>query len=88
MLRFGYAFNLSDGFGGMGIYMNPAIGIKLQLSPMIGLNFSAGYAYQGYGGIPKEGGYGYYYIKDRANPNQKYEAKGVGAISLKLGVEF
>ena len=88
MLRFGYAFNLSDGFGGMGIYMNPAIGIKFQLSPMIGLNFSAGYAYQSYGGIPKDGGYGYYYIKDRANPNQKYEAKGVGSISLKLGVEF
>jgi hypothetical protein len=86
MLRFGYAFNLSDGFKGMGMYMNPALGVKFQLSPMIGINFSAGYAYQSYGGIPKNGGYGYYYIKDATK--QKYEAKGAGGISLKLGIEF
>ena len=85
MFRFGYTFNLSDGFGGMGIYMNPAVGLKMQLTPMIGVNFSAGYAYQSYGGIPKDGGYGYYYINAS---NQKLEAKGVGGISLKLGVEF
>ena len=58
MFRFGYAFNLSDGFKGMGIYMNPAVGIKLQFSPMIGMNFSLGYSFQSYGGIPKNGGYG------------------------------
>ena len=86
MLRFGYAFNLSDGFKGMGIYMNPAIGLKYQMSPMLGLNFSLGYSYQGYGGIPRDGGYGFYYIKDSSNT--KYEAKGSGGISLKLGIEF
>jgi hypothetical protein len=91
--RFGYAFNLSDGFGGMGLYMNPAIGIKYQISPMIGINFSVGYSYQSYGGIPGkngDGGYGYYYFKDEAGKtgNIKYEAKGAGGISLKLGVEF
>ena len=86
MIRFGYAFNLSDGFKGMGLYMNPAVGLKYQLSPMIGLNFSVGYAYQSYGGIPRDGGYGYYYIKDSSNA--KYEAKGSGGISLKLGIEF
>jgi hypothetical protein len=95
MLRFGYAFNLSDGFGGMGLYMNPAVGIKYQLSSMIGINFSVGYSYQSYGGVPGkngDGGYGYYYIKDSqkdSNGNPiKYEAKGAGGISLKLGVEF
>jgi hypothetical protein len=88
MFRFGYTFNLSDSFGGMGIYMNPALGLKYQLSPAIGLSFSVGYAYQSYGGIPENGGYGYYYIKDSNNPTQKYEAKGAGGISLKLGLEF
>ena len=90
MMRFGYAFNLSDGFSGMGIFMNPAVGVKFQLAPMIGLNFSIGYAYQSYGGIPKTGGYGYYYYKDQAGKtaNIKYEAKGAGGVSLKLGIEF
>ncbi|MDR0575259.1 MAG: DUF4156 domain-containing protein [Tannerella sp.] len=92
MFRFGYAFNLSDSFGGMGLYMNPAIGVKYRLSRLIGINFSVGYAYQSYGGIPKDGGYGYYYYKSEAdknsNPDVKYEAKGAGCISLKLGVEF
>ena len=93
MLRFGYAFNLSDSFGGMGLYINPAIGLKFQLSPMIGLNFSLGYSRQQYGGIPKEGGYGYYYYKDdipNANTGrlQMYNATAIQAISLKLGVEF
>ena len=90
MLRIGYSFNLSDGFGGMGLYMNPAVGIKYQISPMIGLNFSIGYVYQSYGGTPKDGGYGYWYFKDAATKarNTKYEAKGAGGISLKLGIEF
>ena len=86
MFRLGYAFNLSDGFKGMGLYMNPAIGAKMQLSRMLGVNFSIGYAYQSLGGIPKNGGYGYYYFKDASTT--KYEAKGAGGISLKLGVEF
>jgi sRNA-binding regulator protein Hfq len=86
MFRFGYSFNLSDGFSGMGIYMNPAVGLKYKFSPNFGANFSLGYAYQSYGGIPKAGGYGYYYIKDSSN--QKYEAKGAGGFSLKLGIEF
>ena len=90
--RIGYAFNLSDGFGGMGLYMNPAVGVKYQVSPKIGVNFSLGYSYQSYGGVPKDGGYGYYYIKNAAdkakNPSTKYEAKGAGSLSIKLGVEF
>ena len=85
MLRFGYAFNLSDGFSGMGFYLNPAVGLQFKFSPKLGAHFSLGYAYQNYGGIPKEGGYGYYYIKA---DEQKYEAKGAGGISLKLGIEF
>lgn len=90
MFRVGYAFNLNDSFGGMGIYMNPAVGVKYQISPMIGINFSVGYSYQSYGGIPADGGYGYYYYKDKAgkDSNTKYEAKGAGGLSLKLGVEF
>ena len=95
MLRVGYSFNLSDGFGGMGLYMNPAVGVKYQVTPMIGINFSIGYAFQSYGGIPipkdgSKGGYGYYYYKDAAGKTNgvKYEAKGAGSISLKLGVEF
>ena len=91
MFRVGYSFNLSDGFRAMGLYMNPAVGVKYQISPMIGINFSIGYSYQSYGGIPlpkdgSKGGYGYYYIKDATKT--KYEAKGAGGISLKLGVEF
>jgi hypothetical protein len=86
MFRFGYAFNLSDGFKGMGFYMNPAVGLKIKFTPMIGMNFSLGYAYQSYGGIPKEGGYGFHYIK--VSGGQAYNAKGAGGISLKLGVEF
>ena len=85
MLRFGYAFNLSESFGKMGIYLNPALGLKFQVVRKLGVYFSAGYAYQSYGGIPKLGGYGYHYIKA---DKQKYEAKGAGGISLKLGVEF
>jgi hypothetical protein len=92
VFRFGYAFNLTDSFGGMGLYMNPAVGVKYQISRRIGINFSVGYAYQSYGGIPKDGGYGYYYYKNEADkiktPSVKYEAKGAGGISLKLGVEF
>ena len=86
MFRVGYSFNLSDGFGGMGLYMNPAVGVKYQAAPMIAITFSVGYSYQSYGGIPKDGGYGFQYIKD--DTNTKYEAKGAGGISLKLGVEF
>ncbi len=91
MFRFGYSFNLSDGFGGMGLYMNPAVGIKYQASPMIGLNFSLGYSYQAYGGIPADGGYGFYYYKsaaDKVDEDRKYEAKGAGGFTLKLGIEF
>jgi hypothetical protein len=90
IFRIGYAFNLSDGFGGMGVYMNPAVGVKYQVSPRIGINMSIGYSYQNYGGIPANGGYGYYYYKSQADKtgNIKYEAKGAGGISLKLGVEF
>jgi hypothetical protein len=90
VFRIGYSFNLSDGFGGMGIYMNPAVGIKYQITPRIGINFSAGYAYQNYGGIPAEGGYGYYYYRNQAEKTAKkmYKANGAGGISLKLGVEF
>ena len=89
-MRVGYAFNLSDGFGGMGLYMNPSLGVKYQVSQMIGITFSVGYSYQSYGGIPKNGGYGYYYYKDAEGKTSKtkYEAKGAGGISLKLGVEF
>ncbi|MDR1116229.1 MAG: DUF4156 domain-containing protein [Tannerella sp.] len=90
MLRVGYAFNLSDGFGGMGLYMNPTVGVKYQVSPMLGISFSIGYAYQSYGGIPANGGYGYYYYKSQADKSNdvKYEAKGAGGVSLKLGIEF
>jgi hypothetical protein len=87
MLRVGYAFNLSDGFGGMGLYMNPAVGVKYQLAPMIGLNFSIGYSYQSYGDIPgknRDGGYGFCYVKDGTT----YKATAAGGFSLKLGVEF
>jgi len=90
MFRIGYAFNLSDKFGGMGLYLNPAIGLTYQLSPSVGLNFSIGYAYQSYGGIPKVGGYGYYYFNNSTEQAKgiKYEAKGAGGLSLKLGIEF
>ena len=90
MLRVGYAFNLSDGFSGMGMYLNGAAGVKFQLSPAIGLHLSLGYAFQNYGGIPKTGGYGYYYYKDNAGKktNTRYEAKGAGGLSLKVGLEF
>ena len=86
MMRLGYTFNISDSFGGMGIYMNPALGLKLQVSPVIGLNFSLGYSYQNYGGVPIDGGYGYYYYQDQSNI--KYEAKGAGGLNLKFGLEF
>jgi len=90
MLRLGYAFNISDSFGGMGYYMNPALGIKFRVSSMIGINFSLGYSYQSYGGVPKDGGYGYYYYKDRAgkDSNIKYVMKGAGGFNLKFGLEF
>jgi hypothetical protein len=89
MFRLGYAFNLNDGFGGMGLYVNPAVGVRFQLSPMIGINVSIGYAFQHYGGIPgknRDGGYGYYYVKNKTGA--VYEAKGAGGISLKFGIEF
>ena len=86
MLRVGFGFNLSDGFGAMGMYMTPAVGVKYQVSQKIGVNFSAGYSFQRYGGIPEDGGYGYYYYKDATK--LKYEAKGASSLSVKLGVEF
>jgi hypothetical protein len=90
MFRIGYAFNLSDGFKGMGLYLNPAIGAKYQVSPMFGINLSIGYSFQSYGGVPKDGGYGYYYYKSSTEKTKgiKYEAKGAGGLSLKLGIEF
>jgi hypothetical protein len=86
MFRLGYSFNLTDGFGGMGLYMNPAVGIKYNMSPKLGVALSLGYSVQGYGGIPTDGGYGFYYIKDRTG--LPYEAKNAGGFTLKLGVEF
>ena len=86
MLRLGFSFNLSDGFSGMGLYMNPAVGVLYQVSPKLGINFSVGYSMQNYGGIPVEGGYGYHYIKDKTNT--KYNASNAGGITFKLGVEF
>jgi hypothetical protein len=88
MLRLGYSFNLTDGFGGMGLYMNPAVGIKYNISPKLGVTFSAGYSIQNYGGIPGndyDGGYGFYYIK---KDGHTYEATKAGGLTLKLGVEF
>jgi len=92
MLRAGYSFNLSDAFGGMGWFINPAIGVQYQISPKIGVNLTLGYAYQSYGGTPKDGGYGYYYFKDATKNTKGYlspfEATGAGSLSLKVGVEF
>jgi hypothetical protein len=88
MFRIGYSFNLADGFGGMGLYMNPAIGVKYNISQKFGINFSLGYSVQSYGGIPgtkQDGGYGFYY---RKADKQIYEAKSAGGLTLKLGVEF
>ena len=94
MCRFGYSLCLSDGIQGMGIYVNPAIGLKYNLSPKFGLNFTIGYAYQHYGGIPEDNNktkpkdvkFGYLFIKDSSGSS--YWAKGAGGISFKLGVEF
>jgi len=89
MFRVGYSFNLADGFGGMGLYMNPAVGVKYNLSQKLGITFSLGYSVQSYGGIPKDGGYGFYYIKeDKEGKEETYEAKNAGGLTLKLGVEF
>ena len=90
MLRLGYAFNLTDGFGSMGLYMNPAIGAKISFSNKFGLTFGIGYSSQSYGGLPGEtldGGYGFRYLKEDG-PNGLYEAKNAGGITLQLGVEF
>jgi hypothetical protein len=93
MFRLGYTFNLTDGFGGMGLYMNPAVGVKYNLSPKLGIVLSLGYSVQNYGGIPgknQDGGYGFYYVKGLKKDNKPdtREAKGAGGITLKLGVEF
>ncbi|MDR3308500.1 MAG: hypothetical protein LBS80_00915 [Tannerella sp.] len=97
MLRVGYTFNLSDGFGGMGLFVNPAIGASYQLTPRIGLNFSIGYMRQSLGVIkngyrvgndvydlPK---YGFYY-EDATKSGQKLHNTATHGISLQLGVEF
>jgi hypothetical protein len=91
--RLGYTFNLTDGFGSMGLYMNPAVGVKYSLSPKLGITASLGYSVQNYGGIPgkdQDGGYGFYYIKntDKNGTPVRYEARAAGGITLKLGVEF
>jgi hypothetical protein len=92
MFRVGYSFNLADGFGEMGLYMNPAIGVKYNLSQKLGITFSLGYSVQNYGGLPKNGGYGFYYFKDNTKTGSgyftPYEAKNAGGLTLKLGVEF
>jgi len=97
MLRVGYTFNMSDGFGGMGLFVSPAIGASYQLTPKIGLNFSVGYTRQslgviknGYrnangtvvGDLPK---YGFYY-NDAAG--QTLHNTSTHGITLQLGVEF
>jgi hypothetical protein len=87
-LRLGYSFNLTDGFGGMGLFMNPSIGAKYNLSRNLGLTFTVGYSSQNYGGIPGKngtGGYGFYYEKAK---DQIFEAKNAGGITFQLGVEF
>ena len=86
MLRAGVSFNLSDSFGAMGIYLNPSVGVLYKVTPKIAVNFSVGYSYQSYGGIPKEGGYGYHYYKEAGGV--KYNAAAAGGITFKLGVEF
>jgi hypothetical protein len=88
MFRVGYSFNLTDGFGGMGLYMNPAIGAKFNLSDKLGLTVSLGYSMQSYGGIPMEGGYGFWYYNEKKDISHLYEAKSAGGFTLKLGVEF
>jgi hypothetical protein len=93
MLRVGYAFNLTDGFNGQGLYLNPAVGVKFDLSPSVGLNVTLGYTYQSYGGLPKNGGYGYYYFKNADEKDKNffiipYEAKAAQTLSLKVGIEF
>ena len=86
MFRSGYAFNLNDDNQGVGIYYNPAVGIKYIISPIISINFSIGYSYQSFRGEPYSGFYGYFYVKDHSNI--QYEVLGTGGVCLKLGVEF
>jgi len=94
MCRFGYSFCISDGFQGMGLFVNPALGLKYNLSPKFGLNFTIGYAFQHYGGIPEDNNktkpkdvkFGYLFIKDSSG--NSYWAKGAHRFSLRLGIEF
>jgi hypothetical protein len=93
MLRAGYSFNLTDGFGGMGLFINPAIGVKYNMSPKLGITLTLGYSIQDYGGLPKNGGYGFYYFKNGTEKDKSgylvpYEAKKAGGLTLQLGVEF
>jgi hypothetical protein len=96
MLRVGYSFNISDGFGGMGLFLNPAIGATYKITPRIGLNFSVGYTRQSLGsikdGYTKDGKvlgdlpkYGFYY-KDAAG--QTLHNTTTHGINFQLGIEF
>ena len=94
-LKVGYTFNLSDGFGGAGIYMAPSVGAKYNLTHKIGITLSVGYTFQGLGEsgqVTKDGtttikgGYGYYTYKDEKK--ELFKTTTAQGVHIKLGVEF
>ena len=95
-VKAGYTFNLSDGFGGAGIYLAPSVGAKYNLTPKIGLTLSVGYTFQGLGesgSVTSEngkttlkGGYGYYTYKDEKE--KVYKTTTAQGVHIKLGIEF
>ena len=94
-LKVGYTFNLSDGFGGAGIYMAPSVGAKYNITPKIGITLSVGYTFQGLGesgrvtkdGVTTiKGGYGYYTYKDEKK--SLFKTTSAQGVHIKLGVEF
>jgi len=97
--KVGYTFNISDGFGGAGIYMAPSVGAKYNITPRIGLTLSIGYTFQGLGESGTitsgsgndakttiKGGYGYYTYKD--DKKEVFKTTSAQGIHIKLGVEF
>lgn len=82
----GYSFNASDGFSGLGLYLNPQLGVNYKLDNNLDLSFSIGFEMQRTDLIINYSEYDPYW--NQYTNRSVEDSKIIKAISLNLGLTF
>lgn len=80
----GYSFDASDGFAGVGVLLNPAIGVNFKPSDKIGIHVGIDYEMQ----RMTFSHYSYSYTPTSYSSNSYTTSENSGAIGLTVGMSF